>query len=373
MKIELITMHRVNNMGAFLQTLATQIILEKKGVQVEILDYLCFAQRKKTIIFGWRYRDGIKNKIKWICSNLVFAGYDVMKYKVFHKAQEEYLNISKQRYVGVHQLKINHPIADVYLIGSDQMWNYKINMGIDRVFLLDFLDNGERRACLSTSLGLNQIGEKYKSIMLRSLLRFDLISVRENITANELRKSGIACEHVVDPTLLLNKDEWKNITKSSQIHIGQNKYLLIYAVGYNKYLIKYAKEIAKQKDLKIYSVAREIVKNRCVDKEFRFITPFDFVKLILNASYVITDSFHGTIFSINFGVDFMVRANLSEDVRIRDVIEQFSLYEHVLNEKENLHIARLRNLDMELAKCRKQGYRFIDEIVKLKDKGKYEV
>lgn len=349
-KVGVITICKCNNYGAELQAFATYRILTLLGYDAEIIDYIYY----KT----WNFKDskmsrplvplGSKGKLLyWIKYRLINALVDKVLPWVNKNAKKR-----KKRFIEFHQsnnqfshsfysmtnLYNNVPIYDIYLTGSDQVWNPAASSSIEPYFLT-FAPKGKKKVAYAASFGVSMIPDNLKEAYGKWLRSYDSIGVREaaGVTlAKEL--SGKEAVWVADPTLLLNKEQWQPFMKSYE---GISKeYVLIYQLLPSVTLQQLAIKVAQTKRCKVFYVAKRALGVKVI-KGIEVIYdagPAEFLSLIANASCVITNSFHGTAFSVNFGTPFytVLKENRSSNTRLISLLDQVRLTEHIVYEGDSL-------------------------------------
>jgi len=301
MKISLITMHRVPNYGSVLQTYATSKILNDLGHTVEVIDYI--PRRlllSNTIISEALY----KNKLLLPLNLLYSALVNVPKLGMYNKFLQKYLKISKVKYHEIGDLKNLTPDGDVFISGSDQVWNTFYDGFIDPSFFLDFVPANKKRIAYASSFGRSSLENNEFDILKNYISKYDHLSVRESSGVDIIQKMGREdVAHVLDPTFLLSKDQWSNLYSGK---IYKDKYILMYTVNKDEgRLMKLVKEIADAKNLKIYYLHNGLKGLKGCDKIFRNQTPEEFLSLFAQAEYVVATSFHGTAFALNFNKPFI--------------------------------------------------------------------
>ena len=219
---------------------------------------------------------------------------------------------------------------DSYIVGSDQSWNLDITNDT-LSFLLHFAPNGKKKSSYATSIGLESLSERQKEIFKKHLPGFDNISVREKKGA-ELIESFTEKEINIclDPTLLLDKKEWSALSKAPKY----KKYVLIYAMADSDTLVKKAKELARKNGLKVIAVG--LKKDVKGVKNIRTASPQEWLGLIRDASIVVTNSFHGTAFSLNFNKDFYLEylpQGWSVNSRLENISQMFGIKHRIIGEK----------------------------------------
>lgn len=296
-KVAVITLHYIRNYGSVLQTYATQYIFEKMGCKVEIIDYVRPNVRHEAIREN---RSGMLKK-------LAYEGWKSIENYFRTRAcvsfLEKYVHLTR-RYESYQELAARPPQADVYITGSDQTWNSEYNGGILPAYYLDFAPEGCKRIGYSVSIGMDKFPEEEKEQVKAYVEKYNAISVRENQAKTILEEMGYPyVEHVLDPTLMLNRDEWKPLISKDT---SRSKYILIHKLNKNPVLEAYARMLAEKTGCKIVRVTYWLSNLFHGGKCFFCPKVGEFLALIDNAEYVLTDSFHCTAFSLNFHKNFFV-------------------------------------------------------------------
>lgn len=225
---------------------------------------------------------------------------------------------------------------DVWCVGSDQVWNPVITNGFDDVFTLNISLNS-KKISYASSMGSCELSNYSDKTFLQSLEQFDCISVRENVALNYLQKRiNRPIKKVIDPTFLMGKSGWqKSLENQEYNELMTEKYVLIYALGgdfeKNKSI---ALSIAKRINAKVYAITLSN-RNKGVDRIISDATPYDFVRYIQNASFVVTNSFHGTCFSLMMGTPFLSVRFGTNPARAEELLSYCKL-EHRLQKNDKL-------------------------------------
>jgi hypothetical protein len=191
--------------------------------------------------------------------------------------------------------------ANVLIAGSDQIWNsYSLENGLDSAFYLDFGPEEAVKISYAASFGVNEVKEKDRSFVVEMLKNFDHISIREEKGRKLLEELGFKGKVVVDPVFLLDKKEWESLTVNMTMPAP---YILIYSIGnISDSMFSMIRQIQGKTGYKAICVRS----NRHIRgiEEITDAGPAEFVSLIKNASFVISNSFHATAFSLIFEKEF---------------------------------------------------------------------
>ena len=226
----------------------------------------------------------------------------------FCEFRKKYFKFSDKAYSSFEELKLNPPEADVYIVGSDQVWNFgngnlRIIKNLIHSYFLDFGKTKTKRISYAASWGRNNFFGNEKGEIQNLLKNFDSISVREKNGINLCEQIGCNdVKWVCDPTLLLNAHVYRNIYKEEKIQPPSNKYILFYYLENGGNFDKKAVwNFAREKNLEVQYVTG----NACIDNFDKiFATVPEWLCLVDNAEYVITNSFHCCVFSILFEKKF---------------------------------------------------------------------
>lgn len=332
--IKLITFHSSLSYGGCLQTIAIVRLFSKMGVDITVIDYENeFEARKRN---GQLFKHGTyKEILEYIIKDLFFKGKWCRR-RAFGNIKSEYTSITKEycNIVDLEKLR-----ADVFVVGSDQVWNGSITNGVDEIFLLSFAGDS-KRVSLSSSMGSYHPKHNEEELFKNELRKFSSISVREVYAKNILERIvGKEIDVLIDPTLMLSKNEWQNIAFRGINHITEGKYILVFVI--NKHstdmtkIYKYYKNILK---LPVLKIMLNTYKSRSVDKVVAGPTPEEFVELIGRASFVITDSFHGLAFSINMNVPFAFINVEGNNDRMSELLDNCGLLDRALKDNKMVDI-----------------------------------
>ena len=203
------------------------------------------------------------------------------------------------------------------------MWNPEFEGRIDSAFFLKFAPDTARKVAYASSFGKGSLSDIEAAEVKRLLSRYDYISVREKSGKEIVTNLGLDAEYLLDPTFLLDGNEWRTFFNKRLV---KEEYVLVYQLNPNPKLLEIANRIAKEHNLKVVKFSRDVVKKAGVDINMAFQRPEYFVSMIANADYIVTDSFHGTLFAINFNIPFVTLLNKNRGVsRIKSLLGTYSL------------------------------------------------
>lgn len=320
-----ITVHVGFNFGSKLQTIATKEILKQVGCnEVVCVNYIPPRVELK------RYWDtASQSPVRFFRRFFYFLFYLYSKHK-YDGYLRKHCNVSKPIYAKDDFIS-KCPKGDVYISGSDQIWNYKHNEGLDKHYFYDGIEG--KKIAYASSIGMTVLPKEYAEYMRGQLKKYSAISVREASAVSMLSEWGIQSIQLLDPTFMLSKSEWKRYASKRLV---KEHYLFVY-LPYNivdKVLIyKTVRKIAGEKMLKVVTYSDSFIREQEADKTIKFVTPGDILSLFYYADYVVTNSFHGTAFSINLNKQFWVYMPSSFSTRITSILELCSLGSRLLTDE----------------------------------------
>ncbi len=321
-KIGIITMHRPLNVGCTLQAYATCEAIRQLGHQAEIIDY--FYPNKI------HHQCGIKRNILHLANELagyIFTGSEFgRRKKNFEQFINKFLPLSKE-FPTYDLLKTEPPEYDIYCAGSDQIWNPAFIIQ-DDTFLCGFVPKNKKIISYASSFGVSSLNEEQRVFYSKYLQRFTAISVREQqgkrIIENDLSMEATRC---LDPTLLLDGDFWKKMASRIKSRMTKPSLVIYGASNPNGETEKLASRLARQNDWRIVRIHGRPWQNWTPGFHYMFdVGPLEFLDCFANAACVLTTTFHGTAFALNFGVPFYsFIEHDSKDTRIANLLELLGL------------------------------------------------
>lgn len=345
-KVGLITLHRVVNYGSVLQAYALQEKIKELGYDIEIIDYFPERLTMKGMLIriknkGEKFKKSLS--IRTLARIVILPSY-IKRFNVFFSFLKKYMKLSPKTYKTIDEINNEKFEYDIYCTGSDQVWNSGWNEKFDYPYYLSFVPDDKKKIAYAASFGKNKLEENEIDETKKYLSRYDAISLRELSGVEIVKSLGISNSiNVVDPTLLLNGNEWRKISSNKY---SEDKYILVYNLNRNKKIDKYAENLSKKTGLKIRFLSYQFHEFYKKGKIMCNPKVEDFLSLIDNAQYVITDSFHATAFSLNFNTQFIIVYPGKYSTRLQSILEITGLENRVANDENDLSIVS-ENIDFE--------------------------
>lgn len=360
MQIKTITCHDVNNYGASLQAYALQCFLQRNGYEVEIIDYLPIYKSDRLNFFEYNRTSGkLFTILKYVPFLKPLVGlYDHLKVpghitdykfigrkKPFNLFKRNHLKCSNLTYRTLEDLQKNLPLADVYIAGSDQIWNSVGFNGRDPSYYCAFAPKNTKCISYAASFGASYIPQDQSEFVSKQLSRFYAISTRERSGVEIVEKLGYNATEVLDPVFLLDKDDWERLCSDEH---KKEKYILVYDLDMNHPGVKQlCLGLAKKNNWKIYSI-NDFRECPYADYNINNAGPIEFIEWIRDAQYVVCTSFHGTSFSIFFHKQFYTFPlyHGKNHARMVDFLHKMNLDNHFV--KEQIELSNLKAIDFEI-------------------------
>lgn len=381
-KVSIINFHFAHNYGAVLQCLAMQTVLEKKRCRVTVIDYRPYYQEQYYARFPnpfksayWRFRCEWSQPLNKRLFRAAWWFFCTLKgYKNFRKRCEMKKAFEPFVKRNLHLTKIYNtytdikncpPVSDLYICGSDQLWNPKVTSGLDPAYYLAFGNKDTLRIAYAVSPS-NALDTNYFHKDLSSLLTaFTRISLREEEKKADLekiaKKSITVC---IDPTLLLDASDYCKF--ESPIDEKEN-FILVYAFKENDdYRIIETARLAKEKlGFDVVDISFEKIQFGFDIVNKKAVTPGQFLSYFKKAQYVITNSFHGTAFSIIYKKDFLSIAKEGTAGRMVELLSKVGLRDCLIEEQLCTELPNIDYINVEklIAKYKKESQQFIDGVL----------
>lgn len=335
------------NYGATLQACSLQKVINEMGYECEDIWYYREINGKSTMITQPNPHIVVKKGLKFLIQfRYIFEKYKIKKgvekrKKSFYTFIQTQMNVSERKYDGHKDIHKALEVYDAFICGSDNIWNTNL---LDTAFMLDFVPKNVPKISYAAGMSNQNIDPSILNRISEILSKIDFISVRE--------KSGVELVHritkktvvqTLDPTLLRNASEWKELEK--KIDIPYKKYIFCYFFGTNPKGREFANYISRLKNLPIITLPYMGGSFIKVDHKFGDLPLFDvgpaeFLWLIRNATYICTDSYHGTIFSIIFRKKFWCFRRFFDEktralnYRIDSLLEVLNIKNRIVEDKE---------------------------------------
>ena len=375
MKIGILTFHNAHNYGASLQAYALKTCVEQMGHEVAVINYRnpkiegqypkqLRPKITKKVLNPKNWKQFLYDTIRGIYGQKAWSG----QWEAFDRFITQKLLENETRLI--HPEDFAGLGKDAYLLGSDQIWSSFLTGTLDPVYFGKFKKN-ERIISYAASLANGKIAENEENAFQELLKNVDGISVREEKLADQLRKiTGREVATGVDPTLLLEERDYLDLmTTEKRLPDGklptEEKYVFAYFVVEEKAVEECAKKVAKKMGLQLIELHYYHMPEISEKNQFADFGPGDFLAYIKNAEIVITNSFHGTVFSILFGKPFY--SVYKKNGRVDNLLDFLEIPErHVSGAEE---IEKLDEIDYEkvhkkLAEYRESSLRFLRENLK---------
>ncbi|MCX7715404.1 MAG: polysaccharide pyruvyl transferase family protein [Clostridia bacterium] len=328
MKVGILTYHQADNYGAVLQAYALWQVIESKGIDCQIINYDCRAVGAQ-----YRYR-----KLKFDGNLFANIKYNINCY--LHRKKKE--NFAKFRAMmnlspvyTKDTIKDAEDHYDCFIVGSDQVWNSNCSDG-DFTYLLDFAKNRQKKNSYAASFGTADIPSDLICAYAALLKDFNNISVREERGAILVESLiGKRCPVVLDPVFLLDKEKWESFAGPKK-----EEYILVYQLYYTKSLLEFAESLSKKTGLKLVTISISLktqVYSLFHSTNKSSVGPDEFVSLIANARYVVTNSFHGTALSVILKKQFFTELAPSEynvNSRFDELFSTFELHDRIIKDTD---------------------------------------
>ncbi|WP_160297657.1 polysaccharide pyruvyl transferase family protein [Demequina salsinemoris] len=316
----------MKNYGSVLQSYATQRLIEELGYECEFVDY-------------WRPDlldsvDDYFQKSRWSSYPLLRIPFRVVRarwvernHAVFNGFVDDFLNVSPNSYYNAQELLDNPPIADMYCVGSDQIWNSEYNAGGTAPFFATFAPNGAKRLSFSSSFGKHDALPESRALAVAELPSFSAVSVREAAGVEVLKSLGVRATHTLDPTLVLEPDAWSQFCARAVSPRPSKP--LVYQLNRGAEFDRVVKEVEHE--------SRAVATRLDISSAFPVLrasvhqpTVPNWVALFRDASHVVTDSFHGVAFALIFNKPMTVVLPPTYGDRLLSILELAGLQDRVV-------------------------------------------
>ena len=356
-KVGLITYHKSYNYGAMLQVYATQYIIKKIGYDCKIIDYVNKDEEKENKLFFYKSNFTLMHNVKDLIRNIFLKSYFIR-----NKNFKNFFDKLDRTQKVTNCMEISELRFDTYIVGSDQVWNPSITGNkFEPAYLLDF--RAKKKISYASSMGSHKLSDSEMIYIKDKLRDFNAISVREKFAKEQLNELGINCKIVCDPTLLIDKKGWiNNCYDDSILNTIPKNYIILYLL--EPFSDKISEILLKVKSvykLPIVYIAFSNSKKKNVDYHLTNVTPERFVSLINNSNLVLTDSFHGTAFSVNLNKQFISILNPSNPKRVEDFLVSLGLEKNIYSDKIQKNHIDYGEINLKIEDIRKDSIEFLKQ------------
>lgn len=341
MKTGIVTFNSAHNYGAVLQAWSLQTYLEKNGHQADIINFRpwiiddVYAMAKKKKYFDNETLNTLVNKAR-IAKNIITNRPKYKRYQAFESFISNKLHTTKV-YRSREELKKDKNLNyDALIAGSDQIWNSVLTKSVNPAYFLAFGPQKARRISYAASIGRKELPQEEKEIVSHYLDQLDFISVRENNAYKavaELTKKEVKV--VADPTFLLEKEDFDKIKEDFPV---KQPYIYVHNVHVSRNDIRLkevANKLSEMTGLPVVSNRKEkTFKNEA--EKFLTGTPEQFIGVISKAEYVVTNSFHTTVFALIYHRDFITIPHFSNPDRMVNLLTELGIDNHLIGSVRNV-------------------------------------
>lgn len=323
-KVGIITNYANTNYGSALQSCALQKILKRMGIFCENIRWRSNAEKKRSWLYG-----------------TARLGYHTMaspfsakrrRLQQFRRFRGRYIKESKKNYTFCNDPRSLNQIYDAFICGSDQIW--APNQFHERYYL-KFVNDSKRKIAYAPSIGLPYIPKDLEPKMAKLLKRIDYLSIREQAGAMIVKElTGRDAEVVLDPTMLLDREEWLNMASGDA---PSGDYILCYFLGNNVEHRQAAIDLKTKTGWRLVVLPFQDTDYKWGDLQIGSAGPDRFLTLVDRARWVLTDSYHGMIFSILMNKPFSAFMRFTKDhpicqnSRIEHLLGQFGLEQRIVS------------------------------------------
>lgn len=341
MKCGIVTFNQVINYGAALQMFALQhYINEELDCECEVINYYSRSLQQEYD------KPSIRKMLhpKVILSFIINNTYTTYNYEGFERFKHQNIRFSKNCYKSIEDLRKAEDEYDFFIAGSDQVFNLYC-CKFDDAFMLSFVDDNKKKNSYAASLGITNIPNELKEQYRTLLGGFNHISVRETVSSEVLYNLlGFYPQVCVDPCFLLLKQEWDEI--ATPINVNK-EYIFLYLIIEDRKILHFVRKLAKKNKLDIIYVNDRFLKPFGM-VSYRKISPDQWIYLLKNAKIVVTNSYHGIVFSCIYKkifYPFLLQKNVQVNSRIRDILKKFELDRLIIQDSYDESVLAYDSID----------------------------
>ena len=325
MKIYIITRHAIINYGSLFQSYATESFFRQIGYETRTIDYIPKSEYgvKRIVTFAdFAQLHGVKRLVY----ELIKIPDEMIKGLVFGKFRKRMLALT-ERFYTLEQLQSHDFGNSILCAGSDQLWGYMPTGRIDKAYFLDFGTERNKRIAYASSFGRTDFDNDFYAELRPLLLPFNLITVREESAVSLIQEhTALPSVPILDPTLMLSREFWLNLAHSK---VRKSNYIILYQLRKNIAMDEYVADIARINGWKVVRVSTSIYDKLGFGRCRYLVPPEKILSLFRDAAYIVTDSFHATVFSLIFHKQFLDVLPSTTYERITDLLGKLGLMDRV--------------------------------------------
>ncbi len=329
-----LTEHRARNHDSCLQAYALQECLRDLGYESGIIDYRPRAVEDTFGVFiKSLHRECGRNPKRlamFYANTLLFSPLRIRREYKFARYRRQMYRLSRQHFERLTPALAEQLSYDAYVCGSDQIWNPRITKGMDPLYFAAPFDPKARKLSYAASIGLSSLEEEDAKTLVELLTPMDTVTVREP-SAQKLIQSlcDKPVEVVIDPTLLMDPARWFELIETRRP--VNKEYILVYSLKVDEQMIAYANRLSQQTGLPVlfFDLRRRYGKHSLSKYTA---DPLEFLRYLHDAKYVVTNSFHGTVFSTIFEKQFVCVPMEGTSSRMVDLLDRVGLSHRLLQD-----------------------------------------
>lgn len=363
MKIGILTFHRAENFGAVLQCYALQTYLESLGHNVSILDYRCNAIEQTYYLFNLKSLFCRRNFLASTANYFtrLYQWKDrLQKKREYANFREKYLHLTKPIY------KIDNDLGfDIYITGSDQVWNTSLLHGFNKIYYLNFpISKQAKKVSYAVSSEKNALQklQKYRNELIESLNTFDYISVREDEFANALKEYTSQKIYIcVDPTFFLPKEDYLKLA----IQPKETNYILVYHMAEIPEGSKLAEKIANKNSFNIIEIHARFANRKDTTRHRQNIGPQELLGYIAYSNLIITSSFHGLALSLILRKNFYIISK-PNNLRLQNMLRKVGLENRIISSIDNIELNNINynNISARINDLTTESKNYLSKVLK---------
>lgn len=354
-KIGILSFHKSINYGSVLQSWALSRVISKRFV-VEIIDYE--PQNYEFLYANYRQWNSWNN-IKYNLKRMPLSSALNNQQQLFKKFRDKQLPLSRKKYNYNNGCDIKEEYKGI-VVGSDQVWNIRAK-DCDPIFFLPFNYSGNKVSYACSINDTDYTEKNLPSNLASEICDFDFISIREESGKNKLEQFIAKQKKVytlLDPTLLCNSSEYDSLLND---RIVDGKYIFLYNVWTSEAGIQAAKFLSEKLNMPVYTImtASNVKEINLLKKSGILVdtvrtSPSDFLNFFKYASYIVTESFHGTAFSLIFEKPFVCVSNRTNDERLNNILTLVGLKDRYMKLGELQTYDLKQEIDYEIVTEKKE-------------------